>query len=89
MLVGASWTAIPGGHDSPKSATVADLRRKPALSADTPVTAGDKAHGDLCSAYLARCVHPEISLLDVGQAHRAWPGCEPTLQAAYQQAITN
>ena len=50
---------------------------------------GASAQRDLFSAYLARFVHPETSLLDVGQAHGAWPGWEPTLQAAYEQAISN
>ena len=50
---------------------------------------GASAQRDLFSAFLARFVHPETSLLDVGQAHGAWPGWEPTLQAAYEQAIHN
>src|SRR5258706_7452656 len=50
---------------------------------------GASAQRDLFSAYLARFVHPDTSLLDAGQAHAAWPGWEPTLQAAYEQAITN
>ena len=49
---------------------------------------GASAQRDLFSAYLARFVHPETSLLDVGQAQTAWPGWEPTLQAAYEQAIS-
>ena len=50
---------------------------------------GASAQRDLFSAYLARFVDPENSLLDVGQAQAAWPGWEPTLQAAYAQAISN
>jgi putative transposase len=50
---------------------------------------GASAQRDLFSAYLARFVDPENSLLDVGQAQAAWPGWEPTLQAAYEQAISN
>src|SRR5215470_10822552 len=50
---------------------------------------GVSVQRDLFSAYLARFVHPETSLLSVGQAQRAWPGWEPTLQAAYEQAIHN
>jgi putative transposase len=50
---------------------------------------GTSAQRDLFSAYLARFVHPDTSLLDVGQAQAAWPGWEPTLQAAYEQAIAN
>ena len=42
---------------------------------------GASAQRDLFSAYLARFVHPETSLLDVGQAHGAWPGWEPTRAA--------
>ena len=48
---------------------------------------GASAQRDLFSAYLARFVDPETSLLDAGQAQAAWPGWEPTLQAAYEQAI--
>ena len=50
---------------------------------------GVSAQRDLFSAYLARFVDPETSLLDAGQAQAAWPGWEPTLQAAYEQAISN
>jgi hypothetical protein len=50
---------------------------------------GASAQRDLFSAWLARFVDPDTSLLDVGQAHAAWPGWEPTLQAAYEQAIKN
>src|SRR5258707_13314047 len=50
---------------------------------------GASAQRDLFSAWLARFVHPDTSLLSVGQAHGAWPGWEPTLQAAYEQAIQN
>ena len=39
---------------------------------------GVSAQRDLFSAFLARFVHPETSLLDAGQAHGAWPGWEPT-----------
>jgi putative transposase len=46
---------------------------------------GAQAQRDLFSALLARCVHPATSLLDVGQAHAAWPGAEALLQAAYEQ----
>jgi putative transposase len=50
---------------------------------------GANAQRDLFSAWLARFVDPDTSLLSVGQAHAAWPGWEPTLQAAYEQAIHN
>jgi putative transposase len=50
---------------------------------------GASAQRDLFSAYLARFVHPETSLLDAGRAQAAWPGWEPTLQAAYVQAMSN
>jgi len=50
---------------------------------------GACAQRDLFSAWLARFVHPATSLLDAGQAHAAWPGWEPTLQAAYARAIQN
>ena len=42
---------------------------------------GVSAQRDLFSAYLARFVHPETSLLDAGQAQGAWPGWEPTRAA--------
>src|SRR5258708_34974480 len=50
---------------------------------------GASAQRDLFSAWLARFVDPETSLLDVGQAQAAWPGWKPTLQAAYERAIQN
>ena len=50
---------------------------------------GASSQRDLFSAYLARFVHPDTSLLDAGQAQAAWPGWEPTLQAAYERAIAN
>jgi len=50
---------------------------------------GTSAQRDLFSAYLARFVDPETSLLRVGQARTAWPAGEPSLQAAYEQAIQN
>jgi putative transposase len=50
---------------------------------------GACAQRDLFSAWLARFVDPDTSLLSVGQAHAAWPGWEPTLQAAYERAINN
>src|SRR5712691_2094782 len=50
---------------------------------------GASAQRDLFSALLARFVDPDTSLLDAGHAQAAWPGWEPTLQAAYEQAIHN
>jgi hypothetical protein len=50
---------------------------------------GPSAQRDLFSAFLARFVHPETSLLDAGQAQAAWPGAERRLRAAYEQAISN
>jgi transposase len=50
---------------------------------------GASAQRDLFSALLAHFVDPDTSLLSVGQAHAAWPAGEPSLQAAYEQAITN
>jgi hypothetical protein len=50
---------------------------------------GVSAQRDLFSAYLACFVHPKTSLLDAGQAQAVWPGWEPTLQAAYEQAISH
>lgn len=48
---------------------------------------GVSAQRDLYSAFLARCVDPDTSLLDAGRARLAWPGTEPFLQAAFEQAI--
>ena len=50
---------------------------------------GVSAQRDLYSAYLARFVDPDTSLLKAGQAREAWPGREPVLQATYEQAIRN
>src|SRR5262249_48498017 len=52
-------------------------------------TCGASAQRDLFSAFLARFVHSETSLLDAGQALRAWPCAEPLLQAAFEQASKN
>lgn len=50
---------------------------------------GATAQRDLYSAFLARHVDPETNLLHVGQAFDAWPGAEPLLRAAWQQAVEN
>jgi putative transposase len=50
---------------------------------------GASAQRDLFSAFLARFVHPDTSLLNVGHAQAAWPAGEPSLQAAYERAIQN
>jgi hypothetical protein len=50
---------------------------------------GTSAQRDLFSAFLARWVDPDTSLLDAGRAQAAWPGWEPTLQAAYERPIQN
>ena len=50
---------------------------------------GVSAQRDLYSAYLARFVNPETSVLKVRQAEEAWRRGEPLVQAAYQHAITN
>ncbi len=50
---------------------------------------GVQAQRDLYSAFLARFVQPDSSLLDAGQAASAWPGAEPLLQAAFEQATTH
>jgi putative transposase len=41
---------------------------------------------DLYSAYLIRFVNPDTHLLHAGQAQEAWPGAEPLLRTAWQQA---
>ena len=50
---------------------------------------GVSAQRDLSSAYLARFVNPETSVLKVRQAKEGGPGGEPLVQAAYQHAILN
>jgi putative transposase len=50
---------------------------------------GANAQRDLYSAFLACFVHPETNLLDAGRAAAAWPGREPVLQAAYEQAMAS
>ena len=50
---------------------------------------GVSAQRDLYSAYLARFVNPETSVLKARQAEDAWRRGEPLVQAAYQHAITN
>lgn len=50
---------------------------------------GASAQRDLMSAFLARFVDPETSLLNAGHAKDAWPGAEPLLQAAFEQATQN
>lgn len=50
---------------------------------------GVVAQRDVMSAWLARFVDPNTSLLHAGQAQEAWPGAEPLLQAAFEQASQN
>jgi putative transposase len=50
---------------------------------------GVSAQRDLYSAFLACFVDPDTSLLNAGRAQRAWPGREPVLQAAFEQATSN
>jgi hypothetical protein len=50
---------------------------------------GVSAQRDLFSAYLARFVDPDSSLLNAGQAQDAWPGAERRLRAAFERAIKN
>src|SRR5215468_1029370 len=47
------------------------------------------AQRDLYSAYLARLVNPDTSVLKARQAQAAWRRGEPLVQAAYQHAIEN
>jgi putative transposase len=65
------------------------ISKKPLSQRHHHCPCGVKAQRDLYSAYLARFVHPDSSLLDAGQAASAWPGSEPALQAAFEQVITN
>src|SRR5215472_2273903 len=57
---------MPGAHDSPKRAIVAESRRKPAPSVGMLAPAARVRSGDLFSAYLARFVDPETSLQGAG-----------------------
>jgi hypothetical protein len=50
---------------------------------------GVSAQRDLYSAYLARFVNPDTSVLKVRQAQAAWRRGGPLVQAAYQHAIDN
>jgi putative transposase len=50
---------------------------------------GASAQRDLYAAFLACFVDPDTSLLNAGRAQRAWPGREPVLQAAFEQATRN
>ena len=47
------------------------------------------AQRDLYSAYLARFVNPDTSVLKARQAQAAWRRGEPLVQAAYQHATSN
>jgi hypothetical protein len=47
------------------------------------------AQRDLYSAYLARFVNPETTVLKARQAEDAWRTAEPLLQAAFEHAIQN
>ncbi|MCL4514350.1 MAG: hypothetical protein M1379_01955 [Firmicutes bacterium] len=50
---------------------------------------GVYAQRDLYSAFLARFVDEETNLLRAGRAREAWPGADPLLRTAWQQAVTN
>jgi hypothetical protein len=50
---------------------------------------GVSAQRDLYSAYLARFVNPDTSVLKARQAQEAWRRGEPLVQAAYQHAREN
>jgi hypothetical protein len=50
---------------------------------------GVSAQRDLYSAYLARFVNPETSVLKARQAEVAWRRGEPLMQVAYQHATLN
>lgn len=65
------------------------VRKKPLHERWHTCPCGASAQRDLYSAYLARFVDPETSLLDAGRAQGAWPGAERRLRAAFEQAISN
>ena len=75
--------------DSPNRATVVASRRRRAHSAGTPVPVGP-APSAISSRPLWHVVLTQRRPCSmwVGR-HAAWPGWEPTLQAAYEQAISN
>jgi hypothetical protein len=51
-----------------------------------PCECGIEAQRDLYSAFLAAHVDPATKLLDAGKAQDAWPGAQPLLRAAFEQA---
>jgi putative transposase len=63
------------------------VKKKPlSLRVHACPACGLKMQRDLYSAYLIRFVDPDTHLLYADQAVQAWPGWEPILRAAWQQA---
>ncbi|MGO8946740.1 MAG: RNA-guided endonuclease TnpB family protein [Ktedonobacterales bacterium] len=63
------------------------VRKKPlSLRVHQCEGCGVEMQRDLYSAYLIRFVDPKTYLLHADQAQAAWPGWEPILRAAWQQA---
>ncbi|MGO8951493.1 MAG: zinc ribbon domain-containing protein [Ktedonobacterales bacterium] len=63
------------------------VKKKPlALRVHHCLECGVEMQRDLYSAYLIRFIDPKTHLLHADQAQAAWPGWEPILRAAWQQA---
>jgi putative transposase len=65
------------------------VQKKPLSQRWHVCACGVSAQRDLYSAYLARFVNPDTSVLKARQAALAWRRGEPLVQAAYQHATLN
>ena len=65
------------------------MQKKPLRQRWHVCDCGVSAQRDLYSAYLARFVNPDTSVLKARQASSAWRRGEPLVQAAAQHAIEN
>src|SRR5262249_11964327 len=85
MSVPRPFSALPGSTRSYREivAERANKRQRPPTISE----GWRPAPHDLHAAYLARCIDPATSLPQAGQAQVVWPGREPVLQAAYEQAF--
>ena len=65
------------------------VQKKPLRQRWHVCACGVSAQRDLYSAFLARFVNPDTSVLKARQAQEAWRRGEPLVQAAYQHATLN
>ena len=65
------------------------MQKKPLRQRWHVCDCGVSAQRDLYSAFLARFVNPDTSVLKARQAQEAWRRGEPLVQAAAQHAIEN